>query len=1017
MTKKILCLLLGIGYAFFADSQAMLSGIINDYAAVRAIDTCANTLTLSRTDGFQAGGQAVLIQMQGATMSTENSPAFGDIVAPGGAGLYEKVAIQSMDGNEVRLANKLLHDYDPDGAVQLVSMPVFDRVVVTGTLRASPWNGNTGGVIALEVRDTLRLEADIDASGSGFRGGLANGQAASNCNFAQNIRGYAWPSGDWRGAAKGEGVARWIIGLEAGRGAQANGGGGGNDHNAGGGGGGHLTRGGRGGRNNEPSFFGCSGPFPGDGGKTLSADTARLYLGGGGGAGDENNDVASDGGAGGGILIISAAVLASNGFAFKANGSDAEDAPGLDGAGGGGAGGAILLSGETLIGSLSIEAKGGKGGDVDNLNQDRCFGAGGGGGGGRYLGPSAWSPTVDLSGGAAGQSLNSMAAGCGSADNAAGSGDSGLRQDKSGLPEGQTLFVEPRLFDVADLPPACEGAAWSAAVGVEGDLELQWQVERNGMYMDLSEGSPYAGVNAAELHVDPVDGQLAGSRYRLRATSNCGEVLFSEPVVLQVRPLPTAAFSVVQNEREAAFTNQSVDALSYTWFFGDGARSEEENPVHVYVGSGVYEVTFIARNDCGADTLRRSLEVSVATPPQAAFSFDPTSGCPPLRIQFTNESTGDFSEVRWRFPGGEPATSAENSPAVIYETSGRYSFTLEVSGAFGRDTLVATAELEILPLPTAGFTFSAEDRTVRFEQQAIGGTTYRWLFGDGEESTEANPLHSYEEYGGYEVALIVGNDCGMDTLRQNLVVGEAPRARYTFEPAGGCAPAEVQFFNRSAGNVSSFEWVFPGGNPSTSTEANPIVSYNTPGAYGVRLYVQGPLGIDELETENTIEILPIPEPAFDYEIRGDTLILENQSTNAESYRWNFGDGTTSREENPIHVYAQSGVFDVTLNAANKYCGKSTARRINAMATSTEEALRAAGISLYPNPVSDMLNLEVSDPALFPLEIMLFNGLGQRLRQWQITASEPLSLSSYPPGAYYVALHSEQGAWVVRILKQ
>ena len=107
----------------------------------------------------------------------------------------------------------------------------------------------------------------------------------------------------------------------------------------------------------------------------------------------------------------------------------------------------------------------------------------------------------------------------------------------------------------------------------------------------------------------------------------CGEEFFSDPVTLVVDALPAGAFSYTSSDFEVTFSNQSTGATSYTWLFGDGGQSGEENPVHTYSGNGDYEVALIARNDCGADTLREQVSLDIGVAPQAAFSFAPTSGC------------------------------------------------------------------------------------------------------------------------------------------------------------------------------------------------------------------------------------------------------------------------------------------------------------------------------------------------------------------------------------------------------
>ena len=218
------------------------SGQINRYTTVLELDTCTNSIEVGDIGGFEIGSNAILIQMKGANIiENENSENFGDITALNGAGFYEKVTITSIEDERIFLQNRLLNVYNVEGSVQLVTFPTFTDATIVDELTAQKWNGENGGVIALSVSNTLTLSATINADGAGFRGGRTQSPDNDCTGGLNSAFDYAYAEGDWRGAAKGEGVANYILGKENGRGAQANGGGGGNDHNAGGGGGANVS--------------------------------------------------------------------------------------------------------------------------------------------------------------------------------------------------------------------------------------------------------------------------------------------------------------------------------------------------------------------------------------------------------------------------------------------------------------------------------------------------------------------------------------------------------------------------------------------------------------------------------------------------------------------------------------------------------------------------------------------------------------------------------------------------------
>lgn len=741
-----------------------IGGIINFYTPVTGINACAATLEVTSPQSFEAGSRAVLIQMQGATINTTNTASFGDITDLGQAGLYEIVSIQSVAGNTLSLAFAPLHAYDLNGRVQLVSFPELEAAAVVLPLRAQPWNGQTGGVLALSVEGQLTLNDEIDVSGQGFRGGLSQAGPGNNCNFLIPANAYSYALGNWRGVPKGEGVAIALPSMASGRGAQANGGGGGNDHNAGGGGGAHLSSGGPGGQNAEPATFGCDGLFPGRGGKALptAAADGRLFMGGGGGAGHENNSVGTDGGNGGGIALLMVGSLVANGHAIRANGLTPPNGFG-DGAGGGGAGGSVVLLAASAT-EHSIMANGGHGGQVSNGNEARCFGPGGGGSGGRILSNLALAPSQNATtnGGAAGLSVNSTACAVGS--NGAQAGTAGSTVLFSALPASTLLSSVPVIVDQPMALAFCPGEALVLGVAVAGSgLAFQWQLDSGSGFGNITPSAAYTGTQTDTLTLNaPLP---PGALFRLRISSPCAGEVFSEAIAVTVLPLPQAAFTAAQTGASTVqFMSTALPGQTLLWDFGDGNTATSENPAHTYAAPGQYTVTLTVANACGADIASQALIVGAA--PTAAFSAAPLTGCAPRQVQFVSQASGDVNSVQWWFPGGVPGMSSQEAPLVAYMAPGQYDVTLIAIGAFGADTLRRLALIDVLPSPVPGFSFEADGLTVAFTDESVGASTLVWNFGDGQSSNMANPVHTYAVPGVYEVTLNAQNGaCGLSFSR------------------------------------------------------------------------------------------------------------------------------------------------------------------------------------------------------------------------------------------------------------
>jgi gliding motility-associated-like protein len=356
--------------------NTMISGIINDYTAVESI--CGNLFEVESSSRFSPGDMVLIIQMQGAVIDTSNAASFGDILEIGSAGNYEINVVRSVEGNVIRLKNKILKEYIVGGQVQLIRVPNLGDAAV-GNLTALPWNGKTGGVLAF-VGGNIVLHGNIDVSGRGFRGGQLMNLEGTTC---PNSFGYFYDITKIDSSGlKGEGIAVLPDTHSRGRGKAANGGGGGNNHNAGGGGGANFGQGGAGGH-----FTCVDDPVStrGIGGGALvflGSESQKIFMGGGGGAGHSNNHYGFSGGDGGGIVLAWVNTIQAHPYLIKANGESVGNGSTFnDGGGGGGAGGAIHIhfGGENPF-PIEVQVNGGHGGSIMSNH-----GHGGGGGAGALM--------------------------------------------------------------------------------------------------------------------------------------------------------------------------------------------------------------------------------------------------------------------------------------------------------------------------------------------------------------------------------------------------------------------------------------------------------------------------------------------------------------------------------------------------------------------------------------------------------------------------------------------------------
>ncbi|MEL6698552.1 MAG: hypothetical protein AAFP89_20060 [Bacteroidota bacterium] len=521
-----LCLLL-VSLPLFSFAQPVsISGVVNLYSHVSQVDYANNLVTVDQTTGFQPDDQVLLIQMRGASINSVNASTFGNVTSLGGAGSFELLTICDVQtsSNQVTFQEDLSQPFSTtnldSAGIQLVRVPRYQDARVDGDLTAPAWDGETGGVLILEVLDSLILDSDLDVSELGFRGGAANG-VQPGCFFLDNWNDYYYPASDGRGGGKGEGIASYINGREWGRGAQANGGGGGNDHNAGGAGGSNYSAGGSGGIRSTGNFN-CKGNNVGIAGRTLntlgySTSNSYVFMGGGGGAGHANGGETTPGGRGGGIVIIRASTLVSTGVEIRANGGDAVNS-GSDGGSGGGAGGAVILQVGTYSGVIDILAQGGDGG---NTAISQCQGPGGGGAGGVVWSSGILPGTINVQtdGGSAGIAA---AGGCGNSTQGANNGSSGVELTGLTLNQGGGIICvlpfELTSFEGSALQNQVE-LAWTFTAQSSGDKVNLWKIQESGTSSLLEtfafdrraykwrDPFPQAGTNLYQLEMIDIDGK------------------------------------------------------------------------------------------------------------------------------------------------------------------------------------------------------------------------------------------------------------------------------------------------------------------------------------------------------------------------------------------------------------------------------------------------------------------------------------------------------------------------------
>jgi gliding motility-associated-like protein len=280
----------------------------------------------------------------------------------------------------------------------------------------------------------------------------------------------------------------------------------------------------------------------------------------------------------------------------------------------------------------------------------------------------------------------------------------------------------------------------------------------------------------------------------------------------------------------------------------------------------------------------------------------------------------------WHGPGGF-ASNLED-PIIPYATmADTGTYVCYIYGMNFNDTVTTHVVINPNPGGVLHNSSNCEDRLANFNVTGTQGTiaTYAWDFGTGATSNQAAPSYTYTNTGDYLLSLILTTTAGcIDTLTQNIHIGQVPIPDFSAAPLEGCYPFPVHFTNLTSGVVLTYLWNF--GNYATSNVMDPTYVYgNATRDYDVTLTAISPEGCDSSVTKtNYVHVHGQPTASFSYNPADpdelfNVVTFHNLTVQGENFLWDFGDGQTSNAYAPSHQYpADTGTYTVTLYVTSSY---------------------------------------------------------------------------------------------------
>ena len=370
-----------------------------------------------------------------------------------------------------------------------------------------------------------------------------------------------------------------------------------------------------------------------------------------------------------------------------------------------------------------------------------------------------------------------------------------------------------------------------------------------------------------------------------------------------------------------------------------------------YEGDTTYFMSRTLVNCCGETTVIDS--IIIQTPPVANFIILPDTGCTPFNtlLQLDGLIKGGADSAYINFGDG---STLSLKPSQVWQGNGyiyqwgqvphtftytgnldtNYFVTLSVFNECGDSSL--TLPVNVQP-NTVQAVFGMDKSngcvplTVNFTNYSTNANTTLWCFNwdqsiancNGGGSIAQNPTWTFTQSGTYTVALFVNNGCGYDTVYQTVTVHPSPNAVISSNN-NICANDTVNFVSNSStsiGWITGYHWDF--GNGDTSNLQNVDYLFDTSGTYIVSLVVNNSNGCSD-SSQSSIFVRPTPDVSFSTNniCLSDTSFFTNLTTITSGSiigtSWTFGDGNSSNQFEPYHIYNAPGNYKVNLIHTSDY---------------------------------------------------------------------------------------------------
>ena len=508
------------------------------------------------------------------------------------------------------------------------------------------------------------------------------------------------------------------------------------------------------------------------------------------------------------------------------------------------------------------------------------------------------------------------------------------------------------------------------------DFEAAYQVDGQAAVVETVSGTLAAGASMDYTFTQPMDISVSGNYDLTSWVSVIGDNFLPNDTTsinfdLNLLQQSAASLDVVETFESGIFP----PAL-WTSINDDNDESWEEVSVTQADGTNgtaarVNNYAYAAAADIPIEDQLFTIPVDLTSATNPFFSFD---------IAYTYYQAGGT-----QFLDGLRVELSDNCGT---------SFTEIIYNKFGDD---------LITVPAQSGTFTPDDAS-QWRNEVIDLTPY---IGD-------IVMIRFINISGY------GNNLHIDNVNYTNLV--APVAGFTSNATTVCEGDTVTLVDNSTGVLLEYDWDFGNNSsPANSTSAgNQQLVFNTSGMVTVSLTTTNPAGSSSASL--IFDVQSLPQADFSFSLSDDTSTFSNTSTNGTAYNWDFGDGMTSTDENPIHLYDAIGTYTVTLTITND-CGTSVSiQTLDVLSTSIFDPNVKFGLLVLPNPNNGVFEMVIESSEADEVNWNMYNLQGQSVRAGILsvavgTTRQVVDGKNMPAGIYYLRLQNEVGYKTMRVVIQ